>query len=176
MPTSPEHGEHLSIAEQFKQKLNHRFAQGEPHRHAPGMGLREEEIHLGGDTSLIAGAPPQRIRAIRPKPGDTTRLKPRPSDFLKGHRLDMLQYSSDGYMVTEIYLKDGQIRQRVTYREKTPTASWRIPDKHTGVIQHMRFILPSPNDFRQDSVLEPEAIASLFQFLETASPTAPPEV
>lgn len=175
MPSSPEHGEHLSDTEHFKKQLDHRFTQGEPHRHAPGMGLREEEIHLKGDTSLIAGQPPQRIRAIRPKPGDTTPLKPRPADFLEGHRLDMLQYSPDGYTVTEIYLKGEQIRQRVTYKEKTPAASWRVPDERSGVIQHMRFALPSPNDFREDIALEPEAVASLFQFLETASPIPSPE-
>lgn len=176
---SPENHENQDDATRFKSLLDGLFAAGTPRRHAPGMGLGEEEILLQAPSAagLIIGPPPERVRAIRPKVNNSAPLKPRPSSMLSGPRLDLLQHFGDNreaYTFTEFYIHpgDGQIHRRIQgdsgslYSRHTTTDARGI---HEVYYRNMGAL----ETWNADSPLSAEEVTELFTYIEGATPRDP---
>lgn len=176
--STPEFGEHPSNTERFTQLIDAHFVQAgqteehKPRRHAPGEGFREEEVFLATEgAEFFIGYPPESIRAVRPKEGDTTKLKRKPL----GHQLHIIQYpTKETILTTDIYIKEGQLYQeqrkirRGSNRVVTPTL-----DAETGLTQ----LLAISQSIVEDSSggpLEPEESTLILQLLRAVVPIAPP--
>lgn len=147
------------LAQEFIETIDTLFDNSDKgQRHIPGAGLREWELHLAPPPEeVIPGVTAELTRIIRPNPGDTTPLKPRPTGMLEGHRLHTRQTFEEAglgiNLSSLVFIKNDILWLSRTRYGTDPHAevnTVRSIDDN-GIIEHMRFRSPRGDSYSERS-------------------------